>query len=130
MIAVVYDAGALIAADRSDSAFYAFHSVTVAKGSPRLVPSGVLARVWRDSGRQARLSRTLRTCTVVPLDAADARGAGVLCGRAGTDDVIDASVVLLAARHRTGIVTGDRGDIGKLLDALEPGVRRPPIYEI
>ena len=130
MNAVVYDAGALIAADRSDKLFYAFHSTTVARGTPRLVPAGVLAQVWRDGGRQARLSRALGTCTVVPLDVTAARGAGVLCGRAGTSDVVDASVVLLAARHRAGILTSDRGDIERLLDALEPGVRRPPIYDV
>ena len=130
MNAAVYDAGALIAADRSDKLFYAFHSTTVVRGTPRLVPAGVLAQVWRDGGRQARLSRALGTCTVVPLDVTAARGAGVLCGRAGTSDVVDASVVLLAARHRAGILTSARDRIERLLDALEPGVRRPPIYDV
>lgn len=130
MIGLVYDAGALIAADRDKPEFRKLHHRSVFSGKPRLIPAGALAQAWRSGARQAGLCLVLRSCEVVSLDAAAARGSGVLCGRAGTCDVVDASVVLLAAHHRAAVVTSDRGDIEKLLDALDPGVRRPPIVEV
>lgn len=130
MIGLVYDAGALIAADRDGLEFRKLHHRSVYSGNPRLVPAGALGQAWRDGARQARLCTVLRACELVPLDAAAARGAGALCGRAGTGDVIDASVVLLAAQRRAAIVTGDRGDIEKLLDALDPRLRRPAVIDI
>lgn len=52
-----------------------------------------------------------------------------MCGRSGTLDVIDASVVALAMRHRAGIVTSDPGDIAKLIDAYG-GVFHPPVFVV
>ncbi len=40
-----------------------------------------------------------------------ARAAGELCGRAGTADIIDASVVLCARSHGYHAVTGDPRDL-------------------
>jgi hypothetical protein len=58
------------------------------------------------------------TTLVPPLDQVLAEAAGVLCGRAGTSDVIDASVVLVAKRERAVVVTRDVND----LRALDPGL--------
>jgi hypothetical protein len=53
--------------------------------------------------------------TVVPaLDQVLAEAAGVLCGRAGTSDVIDASVVLVARRERASVITSDADDLRHL----------------
>jgi hypothetical protein len=54
---------------------------------------------WRGGGRQVILARLLnaRDVLVEQLTDAGARAAGVLCGTAGTSDVIDASVVLTRA---------------------------------
>jgi len=59
--------------------------------APVYVPAGVISQAWRDGTGQALLSRALRHCDEVPLDGVLARAAGLLCGQAGTADVIDAS---------------------------------------
>src|SRR5689334_16466274 len=63
----VYDAGALIAADRSDRRRWAEHRVLLEGGLVPLVPAPVVAQVSR-SPRQAELRRFLRGCEVVPMD--------------------------------------------------------------
>jgi hypothetical protein len=52
--------------------------------------------------------------TVESLHERMARQAGALCGRAGTSDVVDASVVLVAQMHGHAVVTSDPGDLAKL----------------
>src|SRR5687768_1954354 len=46
-------------------------------------------------------------CYVIALDGLLARTCGELCGAAGTSDVIDASVVVVARQQREPIITGD-----------------------
>lgn len=82
-----------------------------------MVPATVVAQVSRDRRRQVQLGRFLATCTVVPLSEEDAHEAGRLAGRAGTSDVVDASLVVLALRTRAIIVTGDKQDIERLVVA-------------
>ena len=86
-----------------------------------VVPAGVVGQVWRGGGRQVRLARLLnaRGVVVESLTDAGARAAGVLCGNAGTRDVVDASVVLAARRHRATVVSSDRAD----LQVLDPMIR-------
>ena len=76
----------------------------------------VVAQAWRDpGGRQALLARLLRAVDIRPVDDRLARDAGVLLGRAGAADPIDATVVLVA---ETGdrILTRDPADPGRLAD--------------
>ena len=54
-----------------------------------------------------------------PLTNAGARAAGVLCGAAGTADVIDASVVLVARQQPATVITSDRSDL-EILDPTIP----------
>jgi hypothetical protein len=51
-----------------------------------------------------------------------ARQAGVLCGRAGTSDVVDASVVVLAHQLRASVLTRDAGDVERLVEVAGGGV--------
>jgi len=76
-----------------------------------------VAQVWRDpSGRQASLSRLLRSVAVRPVDRALGQDAGVLLGRAGKGDAVDATVVAIAdAGDR--IATSDPEDIRALVGA-------------
>jgi hypothetical protein len=77
----------------------------------------VVAQVWRDrAGRQANLARLLRSVDVKPVDQRLGREAGVLLGRAGREDAVDATVVMVAA---TGdrILTGDPRDLRRLVAA-------------
>lgn len=123
---LVYDAGALIALDRGkkNTAFTALHTQATLAAINPAVPAAVVGQVYRDGARQARLSRFLndpeQLVSIYPLDIEEAKAAGVLCGKAGTSDVVDASVVLLAARLGAIIVTSDPGDIAKLIEAMVP----------
>jgi hypothetical protein len=113
---VVYDAGVLIAADRNDRRVWAEHRVRLEAGLVPLVPATVVAQASR-SPPQVQLRRLLRGCEVIALGEADAHRAGALLGKSRTTDVVDASLVALAIRHRAYIVTDDPGDIRRLLSA-------------
>lgn len=88
----------------------------VAAGADLAVPAAVLGQAWRGTQRQALLARFLRLAIVdvVALDEPAARTAGVLCGRAGTDDIVDASVVVCARLRRHSVVTSDPSDLARL----------------
>lgn len=128
---LVYDAGALIAADRGGNhGFMRIHERFIERGvAPPIVPAGVLGQVWRDGARQARLARMLKTVDIEALDETTAKLAGKLCGAAGTSDVTDAAVVVIAFREHAGIVTSDPGDMGKLLDSYG-GFLRPRVFVV
>jgi len=114
---ITYDAGALILADRAHGRILAIHREALRHKMRITVPAGVLAQAWR-GGPQPALSRILKGCLVEPLSEARARSAGHLCARAGTSDVIDATVVLGAGIRGDAVVTSDRVDIERLADAL------------
>jgi hypothetical protein len=127
MIRLVLDAGALIALDRNDRAVWAMLRNAADEMSEVSVPTGAIAQAWRDGARQALLARALKHCDEVPLDGPLARASGVLCGRASTHDIVDASVAVVgAARSQHGavvIVTSDPGDVAHLINVLGVRVR-------
>lgn len=110
---LVYDAGMLVALDSGDRRRWAAMRRAIDRGFELVVPAPVVAQAWRSS-RQARLAHALDACKVEPVDEDLARVAGVLCGKAGTSDAVDAIVVASAARHRGTIITSDRDDIATL----------------
>ena len=117
MNAFVLDAGALIAVDRGDPAMIAQLQAADEDAIELRTSAVVVAQVWRDpAGRQARLARLLRGMDVRPVDERLARAAGVLLGRAGTTDPIDATVVLIA-ENGDSILTSDPGDLRRLAAA-------------
>ena len=116
MTNVVYDAGALVAAERNDRRLWADHRVRLEAGVVPVVPAPVVAQVSR-SPRQAQLRRLLRGCEVLALDEPMAHAVGRLLGRAGTSEVVDATVVTLAIGRQAQIVTSDRDDVSQLVDA-------------
>lgn len=127
MTALVLDAGALIALDRNDRRLWAILRNAADDTSEVSVPAGAIAQAWRDGARQALLARGLKHCTEVPLDGPLARASGVLCGRAATADIVDASIAVLAAarsrREDVVIVTSDPDDLAHLIEALDAHVR-------
>lgn len=121
------DTGPLIACERGDRATWSVVKAAAEAGLRPIVPAGVLAQAWRHP-RQARLSSLLKLCEVAPLSASAARRAGELLARAGTDDVIDASVVVAAIGAGPSVIfTTDPGDIGALIDVLPAGAGRPTV---
>lgn len=120
MIGLTLDSGALIAFEKNDRRLVALLVRALARGQSLAVPAGVVGQVWRDGRRQARLSRLLAASevSIEILDDQRAREAGQLCGVRGSSDIIDASVVLCARRHRHRIATSDPED----LRALDPSI--------
>ena len=108
---VTYDTGALVAADRGERSQWARHRALLAHREIPTVPSTVLAQAWRGGSRQALLSRLLAGCDIEVLDDARARAAGTLAARAGTTDIVDASMVEGALRRRDLIVSSDPADL-------------------
>ena len=116
MSGVVYDAGALVAAERSDRRLWADHRVRLEAGVVPIVPAAVVAQVSR-SPRQVQLRRLLRGCEVLALDESRAHAAGRLLGRSGTADIVDATVVTIAIAEQAQVLTSDPGDISRLANA-------------
>lgn len=114
----VLDAGALIAVDRGDRDTWALLAALHRDGQRPVVPAPIVAQAWR-GGRQARLASVLAGLELVPADGPLSRRAGELLGAAGTADVLDA-LVALVAQDRPGrdVLTSDPRDIHHLLQAL------------
>ena len=122
MASFVLDTGALIALDRGSRLLWTALDEAALASVDILVPAGALAQAWRGGPQQARLNRALKKCHEVPLDGQIAREIGELCGKAHTDDVVDASVAITAARAaqrgQVDVLTSDRADVAPLLAAL------------
>ncbi len=123
MRGVTYDTGALVAAERNDRRMWALHAAFLAEEIAPTVPAAVLAEAWRGGSRQASLSRLLASCDVEPMSEELARNVGVLAGKAGHDDVVDAAVVEGAVRRRDAVVTSNDEHIRRVADAARVRLR-------
>lgn len=122
---VVYDAGVLVGADRSDRVIWADHRVRLDLGLVPVTTAPVVAQVSR-SARQAQLRRFLRGCMVVPFEAHQAHVVGALLGKTGSADVTDGHVVAVAVSVGAIVLTADLDDLARLsacLDTPVPVVR-------
>jgi predicted nucleic acid-binding protein len=122
---IVYDTGALLAAERRNPDFLALHDELTAARIRPIVPVVVLAQAWRGSP-QHQISRVLKACDIVPDDERTGRAAGLACAASGTADVVDAIVVATAVRNQAPIVTSDPGDLARIAEALGVKVRLYP----
>ncbi|MGH3302481.1 MAG: twitching motility protein PilT [Streptosporangiaceae bacterium] len=113
-LAYVYDAGALVALDKNDRRMWARHKLALDDERDVHIPAAVVGQAWRDAHRQVRLGQALAGCRVDPVGLDTSKAAGVLCGKAGTADVVDATVVVMAAALRAIIWTSDLQDIKAL----------------
>lgn len=113
---LVLDAGALIAVERRHRDTVAVIEAARLEGRLLVVPAGVVAQIWRDGSHQAILARLLGAIdvTVEALTDEAARAAGVVCGSAGTSDVVEASVVIAARRDNATVITSDRAGLVRL----------------
>jgi hypothetical protein len=116
------DTGALIALERKDERMKALLARILAHPEAIVhIPAGVVAQAFRDGSKQVRLVRLLREtqARVVALDEDTARAVGILLGLRGTNDVVDASVVMCARRFDQPVVTGDPEDLRRLDVSVE-----------
>lgn len=120
-LALTLDSGALIAFERNQREVTALLKRARERGERLAVPAGVIGQVWRDGRRQVRLARLLGSgaVEVVALDDLGARAAGQLCGRTGTTDVIDASVILCARSRGRRVVSSDPKELRALDRQIE-----------
>ena len=123
MAAAVLDSGALIALERNDRALWTVLKRAAILSEDVLVPSTVLAQVWRNAPTQARLAAALQFCVIASFDTV-AREVGVLCGRAKTTAICDAHVAIVAQMYADVLYTSDPKDLRTLLAAI-PG--RSPV---
>ena len=80
-----------------------------------MLDAGAFIAVDRDD--RAMIARLLRAVDIRAVDDRLARDAGVLLGRAGAADPIDATVVLVA-ESGDRILTSDPGDLRRLADPV------------
>ncbi|MEW6471986.1 MAG: PIN domain nuclease [Actinomycetota bacterium] len=124
---IVLDTGALLALERNDRKLWVRLDEAVRADIPVVVPLGALAQAWRGGPRQARLAQAVSDLEPASFDEV-ALAAGELCGKAGTGDVIDASVALVAGRPAvTHLYTSDPEDLGRLLRAAGGEQGQPQI---
>lgn len=121
-MSVVYDAGVLVAAERDDRQVWADHRARLEVGAVPTTTAPVVAQVSR-SPRQAQLRRFLRGCDVVGFSPEQAHDVGALLGQAGTSDVVDAHVVVTAAKASSTVLSSDPDDLRRLSDQLPVPVR-------
>jgi hypothetical protein len=115
---VILDAGFLISIDRSEKPAHTFLAAADRSGNPLHTTHPVVAQVWRDGARQARLAAFLKAITIHSFD--DGRPVGRLLAQSMTSDVVDAHLVLCAVRLGHDILTGDPGDIATLTAIFGP----------
>lgn len=116
-MSAVYDAGLLIAAERNDRDVWADHRARLEVGVVPRTTAPVVAQVSR-SPRQVQLRRLLRGCDIVGFAPEEAHEVGELSGRAGTSDVVDAHVVLIASKVGASVYTSDEEDMEQLSNRL------------
>jgi len=116
-VSAVYDAGLLIAAERNDRDVWADHRARLEFGVVPRTTAPVVAQVSRSS-RQVQLRRLLRGCDIVGFAPEQAYEVGELLGRAGTSDVVDAHVVLIASKVEASVYTSDEEDLVQLSKSL------------
>jgi len=113
VVTLVYDTGALLAAERGDRTMWAVHRRSLDRTGQAVIPAVVLGQAWR-GGPQPQLSRLLKGCLIESFDENAGRAVGRLLRDTGTSDVVDAHVVLTALRHRAAVLTADPDDLQRL----------------
>jgi hypothetical protein len=117
-MAVTYDTGALVAADRGERRMWVRHRALLEQREAPTVPAPVVAQGWRGGARQARLAKLLGGCHIESLDDAQARAVGVIAAQAQTTDIVDTTVVEGALRRDDLVITSDPDDLRSIADAI------------
>ena len=115
-MALVLDAGGLIAIDRLDRKVGAMLRIVQQENLPVRTSAAVVAQVWRNGARQANLARVLAGVDSAPLDGTTGKLVGEILAGSATADVVDGHLGFIV---RTGdtVVTSDDADIRRILSA-------------
>jgi hypothetical protein len=112
----VLDAGAFLAVEKRDRRIRALLRVLQEKEVDLLTSAAVVAQVWRDGRRQARVAQLLGGVGVRALAPTDDRRTGEVLAQARAGDVVDGHLSL-SVTHGDQLLTSDRADIERLLEA-------------
>jgi len=115
-MALVLDAGGLIAVDRLDRKVGAILRVAQQEKMPVRTSAAVVAQVWRSGSLQANLARVLSGIDAVPLDGPTGRSVGEVLALSRTADVVDGHLGLMVRSGDT-VLTSDPNDVKKVLTA-------------
>ena len=114
---LILDTGAFIAVERYDREVITLIKGELIEGRSPVTHGGIIAQIWRGgTGRQARVAQLLKGVEIRPLDDALGRKAGMLLGRSGGRDAVDASLVSLACEG-DDFLTSDIEDLTILAQA-------------
>lgn len=113
-MALVLDAGALIAIERRERATIARLVRAHEEAEPVVTSAAVVAQVIRNRARQVTLERILAGVDEKPLDSEAARRVGHLLASSRTSDVVDGALALLASPGDE-VLTSDPKDLRTLL---------------
>ena len=113
---MILDAGFLISVDCDEEPARVLTTALHRRRLALHTADPVVAQVWRNGQRQTRLAALLKTVEVHPLE--DGKAVGLLRARAGTSDVVDAHLVVLAVRLNDAVLTVDEADLTALADAV------------
>jgi hypothetical protein len=119
-MALVLDAGGLIAIDRRDRAVGAMLRIAQREAIPLRTSAAVLAQVWRAGSRQVNLARVLVGVDTAVLDGLSGKRIGELLARTRGSDVVDGHLGLMVQEGDI-VLTSDPRDINRIIRAQ--GVR-------
>jgi hypothetical protein len=124
-MALVLDAGGLIAVDRLDRKVGAILRVAQQEKMSVRTSAAVVAQVWRSGSLQANLARVLAGIDAASLDSIAGRSVGEVLALSSTADVVDGHLGIIV-RSGDIVLTSDPKDIKKILNARGVGatVRR------
>lgn len=111
---MILDAGVFIALDNPSQRRVILELVRKmhAQGSFPATNEAALAQAWREPSKQVPMAMLVRATTVYPFG--DPRLIGRRCAASGTNDVVDASLAVLADQIGAKILTTDPGDMAAL----------------
>jgi hypothetical protein len=112
-VKLVLDAGALIGIDRDDRRVAGLIELGRRAGASLLTAAPVVGQAWRGGARQAGLARHLAMVDVRAVGLPEAKAAGELLAAAGTSDVVDAMLALVALPGDQ-VLTSDPDDLRTL----------------
>ena len=123
---LILDTGALIAWSRGDVRARAMLTRALELALDIRIPVAVLAETLRGGPRDAPIHRVRNAVDVFPTGEPTARLAGVLLGRTGGTNTVDALVAAEAVTAAAAVLTSDAGDLRRLL-AEHPAVTVIPL---
>lgn len=116
---MIFDAGVFMALENPSQrgTVLALVQKMQAEGIDPVTNVAALAQVWRSPSTQVPVSMLVKATTV--HDFGDPRVIGARCARAGTSDVVDASLAVLASQLDMTVLTTDPGDMAALETAYQ-----------